>query len=63
MTETERLTLAETLQNGTALSRLTAPEIVAALQFMESVGYTVTAGYDVTNKGTENAALEGDQLA
>lgn len=41
MTESDRLTVAEILQNGTAMSRLTHGEIVSALEFLESAGYDV----------------------
>lgn len=42
MQESDRNELAETLQNKTALSRMTHGEIVSALEFLESAGYDVT---------------------
>lgn len=42
MQESDRNKLAEALQNGTAMSRLTHGEIVSALEFMEALGYDVT---------------------
>jgi hypothetical protein len=66
-------TLAELLQNKTALSRMTHGEIVSALAFLEGAGYDVTKREvyeeqtfkveDFREDPSETAAIEGDDHA
>lgn len=42
MLESDRIEMAAMLQNKTALSRLSHVEVVAAIEFLEAVGYDVT---------------------
>jgi hypothetical protein len=69
MDDKERAALAETLQNKTALSRMSHGEIVTAIEFLESAGYEVTKK-PVYEEQTfqmpvlaETAVIEGDDHA